>query len=92
MSPENSGTSVSTVGGLTEPIDLASCKNLPTLPHVAMEIMEVTLRDDASLGDLADVAALDPALSVKILRTVNSAFYGFTHEITTLQHAISILE
>ncbi|MCD6288093.1 MAG: diguanylate cyclase, partial [Candidatus Hydrogenedentes bacterium] len=54
-------------------------------------IMEVSLREDASLRDLAEVVALDPALSAKVLRTVNSAFYGFSHEITTLPHAISIL-
>jgi len=72
-------------------MDLESCKTLPTLPHVAMRIMEVALSDDASLRDLSDVVALDPALSARVLATVNSAFYGFPSEVTTLQHAISIL-
>ncbi len=74
-----------------EPLDLASCKNLPTPPNVAMRIMEVALRDDTSLRELSEVVALDPALSAKVLATVNSAFYGFPNEVTTLQHAISIL-
>jgi len=74
-----------------ESIDIASCKNLPTLPHVAMRIMEVALEDDASVRDLAEVVALDPALSARVLRTVNSAFYGFPSEVTTLSHATSIL-
>ncbi len=72
-------------------LDIASCNSLPTLPHVAMRIMEVALSDDASLRDLSDVVALDPALSARVLATVNSAFYGFSSEVTTLQHAISIL-
>jgi len=72
-------------------LDIVSCKSLPTLPHVAMRIMEVALSDDTSLRDLSEVVALDPALSAKVLATVNSAFYGFQSEVTTLQHAISIL-
>jgi len=72
-------------------LDIASCKNLPTLPHVAMRIIEVALSDDTSLRDLSEVVVLDPALSAKVLATVNSAFYGFQNEVTTLQHAISIL-
>jgi len=56
-----------------------------------MRIMEVALSDDASLRDLSEVVALDPALSARVLATVNSAFYGFQNEVTTLQHALSIL-
>jgi len=72
-------------------VDIATCKDLPTLPHVAMQIIEATLQDNTSLRELADVVALDPALSAKVLRTVNSAFFGFPNEVTTLPHAMSIL-
>jgi len=90
-SPANLSRTKAEYSDVKKPLDLASCKSLPTLPHVAMRIMEVALSEDASLRELSDVVALDPALSARVLATVNSAFYGFPSEITTLQHAISIL-
>jgi HD-like signal output (HDOD) protein len=44
-----------------------------------------------SAGDINDVISKDVALSARILKLVNSAFYGFPRRIASVTHAIVIL-
>ena len=64
---------------------------LPTLPTLALEIIRLCNRDDADLKAIADVLEQDPALTVKVLETVNSSFYGQAYAISTVSHAIVVL-
>ena len=66
-------------------------KELPTLPVVATKLLEITLNDDASAMDLSKVIETDPALTVKVLRIVNSAAYGFLREIASVHQAVALL-
>jgi len=65
--------------------------SLPTLPVIATQIMECLNAPDSSVQDVADIILKDQSLSAKILKLVNSAFYGFPTRIGTISHAISIL-
>ena len=65
--------------------------NLPTLPTVASELLRVTSRDDTLIGDIAALVTNDIALSAKVLKVVNSAYYSFPNQISTIQQAVSIL-
>lgn len=65
--------------------------SLPTLPVIAGQVMECLNNPNSSIQDVADVIMRDQSMSVKILKLVNSAFYGFPKRIGTLSHAISIL-
>lgn len=50
------------------------------------------LRDPVNaFGDLADIIESDPALAARLLRIVNSPFYGFSSKIETIEHALSIV-
>ena len=62
-----------------------------SLPTVALRILEVVNDESAGGGDLLEAIGGDPALAVRILRTVNSASYGLRHTVTDLKSAISIL-
>ena len=66
-------------------------ESLPTLPVIAAQVMECLNDPNSSIQDVADVILRDQSMSVKILKLVNSAFYGFPKRIGTLSHAISIL-
>ena len=66
-------------------------KELSSLPQTLAEVLRVTRDDDSSAQDLAEVLMRDPALTAKILRVVNSSFYGMTREITTLTQAVVTL-
>ena len=66
-------------------------KDLPTLPSVVHEIVKIVDSPTTSASDLNRAISIDQALSAKVLKLVNSAFYGFPKKIDTLTHAIVIL-
>ncbi|MEW6411828.1 MAG: HDOD domain-containing protein [Candidatus Zixiibacteriota bacterium] len=66
-------------------------KELSSLPQTLSEVLRVTKDDGASAQDLAEVLMRDPALTAKLLRVVNSPFYGMSREITTLTQAVVTL-
>lgn len=65
--------------------------DLPTLPQVVTTIMTLIEDPDSSASDINDVMANDPALAGKILKLVNSAFYGLPNRVSSIQQAITIL-
>lgn len=64
---------------------------LPSLPLVALEVVELAERADIDIDLLASILKQDPTLASKILKTVNSSFYGQARTIATMNQAIVIL-
>jgi HD-like signal output (HDOD) protein len=65
--------------------------NLPTLPGIVARVMHIVHDPSSSSNDVAFIVGQDPALSAKMLRLANSAFYGMPHTITSIHNAIVIL-
>jgi len=75
-----------------EILDLVSkMDNLPRLPQVAIKLMEVSMDDQASARDIADIVMEDPAITAYLLKLINSPFYGLREKITTVSHGIALL-
>jgi putative nucleotidyltransferase with HDIG domain len=70
---------------------VAKLKDLPTLPQVLAKAMQIVSNPLSSASDLNEVIALDQALTAKVLRLANSAYYGFPQEITSVTQAVVIL-
>jgi putative nucleotidyltransferase with HDIG domain len=70
---------------------LAEIKEISTLPHVMVRILEIITDPNSSAGDLAKEIAKDASLTVKILKIVNSAYYGFYREIGRVADAVVVL-
>ncbi len=68
-----------------------SSKELPTLPVIASKLLQLTAQEDTTLTDIANLISQDIALSSKVLRVANSAFYSFPQQIASLSQAVSIL-
>jgi len=66
-------------------------KELSSLPQVLAEVIRVADDDDSSAGDIAEVIMKDPALSARILRIVNSPFYGSMREISSINQSVVTL-
>jgi len=64
---------------------------LPTLPSIANHVLMIASNPDASASDLTEVIVNDPSLTSKLLKIVNSAFYGFVQEIGTVKKAVVLL-
>ena len=66
-------------------------KELPTLSPVVEKILRLIGDEKVSIKEMADVIQNDVSLSFKILKVVNSAFYGYSRKISTLSQAMVIL-
>ena len=65
--------------------------DLPSLPAIAVQVLEMAQAAEADLNKIAEVIARDPALSGKILKTVNSSFYGRARNVGTISQAMVVL-
>jgi two-component system, cell cycle response regulator len=70
---------------------IRSCPTLPTLPTIAMQVLDLAQKEEVDLAEVARTITKDPALAGKILKTVNSSFYGRAHSVSTVSHALVIL-
>ncbi|MBW2090995.1 MAG: HDOD domain-containing protein [Deltaproteobacteria bacterium] len=66
-------------------------QDLPTIPVVLSQIMHMTAAEDSSVKDLIKVLNQDQALTARILRVANSAYYGLREKATTIERAVVIL-
>jgi len=64
---------------------------LHTMPGVAVRVLELVQDPEVTLGAVADTVSQDPALVSRILRLVNSPFYGFASSISTISRALVVL-
>lgn len=70
---------------------LASIGDIATLPEVTIKIIHIVEDPKSTARDLHEVIKNDPALSVKVLKVVNSAFYGLPGQVASVDRAIILL-
>ena len=68
-----------------------SCTSVFTLPEIYLRVREVVDDPDSTMDDLANVLKLDPAISARLLRIVNSPLYGFPKQVDTITRAVNLL-
>ncbi|SPD73196.1 Metal-dependent phosphohydrolase, HD subdomain [uncultured Desulfobacterium sp.] len=66
-------------------------RDLPTLPRTVLKITELVNNPKSSAKDLAKVITDDQVLTARLLKLVNSSFYGFPQKISTVTGAIVLL-
>ena len=71
--------------------EIVASPRLPTLPTVAVRIIELMQQPDVSIDDLSAVISNDPALTAKFLQTANSSFYARPRHATRVRDAIMVL-
>ncbi len=70
---------------------IARIDDLPTLPRTVLKITELVNNPKSSAKDLAQVITDDQVLTARLLKLVNSSFYGFPQRISTVTGAIVLL-
>lgn len=65
--------------------------SIPTLPEVMTRVIKMVEDPRTTALELAEVIGKDQALTAKILKLANSAFYGFPQKIGTIHLAIVVL-
>ena len=69
----------------------AKIDELPTIPVVVTRLLSLLENPDVSVSELTRVISSDQALSFKVLKTANSAYYGFAQEVASLDRAVALL-
>jgi diguanylate cyclase (GGDEF)-like protein len=70
---------------------LRFCGNLPSLPAVALQVIDLANDPDVQLNNLAKVIELDPALVTKLFRAANSPLYGMRRQASNLRQVLNLL-
>jgi putative nucleotidyltransferase with HDIG domain len=70
---------------------IARLDDLPTLPRTVLKITELVNDPKSSARDLALIISEDQVLTARLLRIVNSSFYGFPQRVATVTAAIVLV-
>lgn len=70
---------------------LNSFKEFPAMPNIVMRALSVMKDPESSMKELAKIISYDQSLSTKVLTLVNSAYYGFSQQITSIARGISLI-
>ena len=70
---------------------IGGIENLPTLPGIAIKILEAVQKNEPDIDEISDIISTDPPLSAKVLRLVNSSFYNLPSKVTSVLHSIKML-
>ncbi len=68
-----------------------SIRDLPPMPAVATKVLELLGDPNVNYGKLGETISSDPAVSARLLKVANSAFYSMKRQIKTLDHAVAIV-
>ncbi len=71
-------------------IRMSRSENLPALPQAASKVLKLADDPDTSPREIEKAIEMDPAITAKILKVANSAFYGAT-SVSSLGRAVSFL-
>ncbi len=70
---------------------IKSREDIPSLPTIFYQVNEAVNDPRSSMRDIAQIISADQSLSARLLRLVNSAFFGFPSKIDTISHAVTII-
>ncbi len=72
-------------------LNLNRLKDLPTLPDIFKELLDVLQNENSTFSDLASVIKHDQSLVEKILRVANSPYFGIPGNVKSIEQAIMLL-
>ncbi len=67
---------------------LVLVEKMPAFPRSVQQVVQLTSDINASAKDIVRVIECDPVMTVKILKAINSSFYGLPQKITSVQRAV----
>jgi two-component system, cell cycle response regulator len=65
--------------------------NLPTLPSVALQLLELSSNPESEIADFIRVIRSDPAISAKLIKAANSPYFGLSAQVSSIEGAIPLL-
>ncbi len=72
-------------------LDGLDITELPSPPQGALAVVHACGQDDMDAEHLGDLVQQVPALSVELLRLANSAYFGFSRDVSSISHAVALI-
>lgn len=92
MESELKGSTQKSSGSVVDPLALVEPDlELVSLPDIFYQVVEVINNPRSSAFQVAEVISKDPNLAARLLKIVNSAFYGFPKPVDTISRAVAIV-
>jgi HD-like signal output (HDOD) protein len=95
MPPVSTSSSPFTCATLTADDDIkqriAACPKLASLQSINRELQELVHSDRSVISQIADVIQRDPSLSARLLRMVNSVYFGLSTHVNNIEEAVFFL-
>jgi hypothetical protein len=66
-------------------------QDLPSLPEIYLRVSEQLEDENSSVQQIGDTVQNDPAISTRVLKMVNSAYYGLPNQVSSIAQAVSLL-
>ncbi|EDL58611.1 sensor domain-containing diguanylate cyclase [Gimesia maris] len=76
---------------MISPEKIWSSDQLPTLPAVAVKLLDLSKNPDTDIKEVIDTIKADPAITAKILKASNSSFFGLRSECKGIERAVPLL-
>ena len=70
---------------------VAEFKDIPPMPNVMVKALNVIKNPATGIAELGKIMQMDQAIATKTLMLVNSAYYGFRQQITSINKALVVL-
>ena len=74
-----------------DPKKIWSSPTLPTLPAVAIRLLDASSNPDFDIKSVCELIKSDPAISLKLLKSTNSTYFGFSNKVTSIERAVPLL-
>ncbi len=71
--------------------ELVKSIGIPTQPKVLMDVNKEMNNPDSNLGTVANIINKDVAMSAKLLKVVNSAFFGLSEKVDSIDRALALM-
>jgi len=66
-------------------------QDLPSLPEIYLRVSELLENENSSVQQIGDTVQNDPAITTRVLKMVNSAYYGLPNQVSSIAQAVSLL-
>ena len=66
-------------------------QELPSLPEIYLRVSEQLEDENSSVQQIGDTVQNDPAITTRVLKMVNSAYYGLPNQVSSIAQAVSLL-
>ena len=91
LSPNGSPDRMTEEGAARLDALVRQVRDLPALPDAALRVMKLSEDPRAGAADIARALSTDQALTARILKLANSAFYGASRRVSTVTEAVVML-